>query len=52
MIDGVLNRDIAEALHITVKTVEFHRANIRDKIGVNTNVALFRLMLEKPNLNQ
>lgn len=52
MIDGVPNRDIAEALHITVKTVEFHRANIRDKIGVNTNVALFRLMLEKPNLNQ
>jgi len=52
MIDGKTNRDIAEKLHITVKTVEFHRANIRDKIGVNTNVALFRLMLEKPNLQQ
>jgi two-component system, LuxR family, response regulator FixJ len=52
MIDGMTNRNIADALHISIKTVEFHRANIREKIGVNTNVALFRLMLENPNRDQ
>jgi DNA-binding NarL/FixJ family response regulator len=33
---GSRNRDIARALHITIKTVEFHLANIFSKLGVSS----------------
>ncbi len=40
---GRQNRDIAEALSISVKTIEFHRANIRQKLGVGSLQELFSL---------
>jgi two-component system response regulator FixJ len=44
---GKQNREIAEALYISVKTVEFHRANIRKKLGVSSLPDLFRLVFGK-----
>lgn len=34
--DGHRNREIAEGLHIDVRTVESHRKNIREKLGIDT----------------
>lgn len=45
MIDGRQSREIADTLCISLKTVEFHRANIREKLGVSSLPELFRLML-------
>jgi len=44
LVKGKQNREIAEALFITVKTVEFHRANIREKLGVSSLPDLFRIV--------
>ena len=40
---GHQTRAIAEALFITVKTVEFHRGRIHQKLGVTSMAELFRL---------
>lgn len=48
MLNGKQNREIAALLCISVKTVEFHRANIREKFGVSTLPELFRLVLQRP----
>lgn len=45
MLDGKQNREIAATLCISVKTVEFHRANIREKLGVSSLPEMFRLVL-------
>lgn len=45
MISGKQNREIAATLCISVKTVEFHRANIREKLGVSSLPELFKLVL-------
>lgn len=42
---GQPTRDIAEQLRISVKTVEFHRARIREKMGVARLAQLFSLLL-------
>jgi FixJ family two-component response regulator len=44
---GKLSREIAEALCISLKTVEFHRANIREKLGVANTHELFMLLVAK-----
>ncbi|GAB4558948.1 MAG: response regulator transcription factor [Anaerolineae bacterium] len=43
---GYTNRQIAEALTISVRTVESHRANIRDKLGLHSRVDLVRYARE------
>lgn len=45
VLEAKSSRRIAEELFITVKTVEFHRANIMRKAGVRTSAQLFRLCL-------
>lgn len=47
VLQGRQTRDIAEALAISVKTVEFHRARIRDKLGVASLAELFKLFLPR-----
>ncbi|MBY0276424.1 response regulator transcription factor [Candidatus Binatia bacterium] len=38
--DGVGTRQIAERLHLSVKTVETHRARIKDKLGIKSGTEL------------
>ncbi|WP_334187313.1 response regulator transcription factor [Noviherbaspirillum sp.] len=45
VLEGRQTRVIAESLGVTVKTVEFHRSRIREKLGVNSLAELFRLFL-------
>ena len=40
--DGVGTRAISEQLHLSVKTVEVHRANIKGKLGLKTATELVR----------
>ena len=40
LIQGHYNKNIADSLGITQRTVEFHRANIFDKMGVSSAVEL------------
>lgn len=44
LLQGHYNKNIADHLGITQRTVEFHRANIFDKMGVSTAVELAHLM--------
>ena len=45
VLDGKPSRQIADELEISVKTVEFHRARIMQKLGVRTAAELFRRCL-------
>jgi FixJ family two-component response regulator len=45
VLDGKPSRQIAEELAISVKTVEFHRARIMQKLNVKTAAELFRRCL-------
>lgn len=45
IIAGRLNKQIADDLGISIKTVEAHRANIMEKLNVNTIADLLRLAL-------
>ena len=53
IIAGRLNKQIADDLGISIKTVEAHRANIMEKLNVNTVADLLRLALSnKPQQTQ
>lgn len=39
---GIGTRAIAEQLHLSIKTVEVHRANIKEKLGLKTATELIR----------
>jgi two-component system response regulator NreC len=43
---GYTNREIAESLPISVKTVETHRARIVEKLGLRSRAELVRFALE------
>ena len=45
VLEGKPNRQIADELRISLKTVEFHRARIMQKLGVRTAAELFRRCL-------
>ena len=45
VLDGKSSRVIGEELYISIKTVEFHRARIMQKLGVRSTAELFRLCL-------
>ena len=45
ILEGKPNRQIAEELDISLKTVEFHRARIMQKLGVRSAAELFRRCL-------
>lgn len=45
--EGYLNRQIADMLHISVKTVEKHRSNIMGKLDLHSTAALTSFAIEK-----
>ncbi|MCF8111031.1 MAG: response regulator transcription factor [Desulfobacteraceae bacterium] len=45
--EGYLNREIAEMLHISTKTVEKHRANIMNKLDLHSTAALTSFAIEQ-----
>jgi two-component system response regulator NreC len=42
---GLSNREIAESLVLSIKTVEAHRANLSRKLNVRSRAGLMRLAL-------
>lgn len=52
IVAGRLNKQIADDLNISIKTVEAHRANIMDKLEVTTVADLLKIALRKaPDLS-
>jgi DNA-binding NarL/FixJ family response regulator len=45
--EGLTSREIGEILHISDKTVERHRSNILDKLGLRDRVALTRYAIRR-----
>jgi len=43
---GHTNRQVAEMLHLSVRTVESHRANLMDKLGLSSPAQLVRYAIE------
>ena len=48
VIEGKLNKVMADELGISVKTVEFHRAKVMEKMGADSVAALVQLMMQYP----
>ena len=48
VIEGKLNKVIADELDISVKTVEFHRAKVMEKMGADSVAGLVQLMMQHP----
>lgn len=46
VVTGMLNKDIATKLEISIKTVEVHRSNVMDKMAVSSVADLVRMSLE------
>jgi two-component system response regulator NreC len=46
IVQGYTNRQIAEELCISTRTVEGHRSNLSDKLGLHTRVELVRYAKE------
>jgi len=47
IVQGYTNRQIGEELSISVRTVEGHRANLSDKLGIRSRVELVRYAREQ-----
>lgn len=45
LVDGCTNKGVGERLGISLKTVEAHRANLMDKLGVNRAASLLKLAI-------
>ena len=46
VVSGMINKDIAKQLEISIKTVEVHRSNVMDKMAVTSVTDLVRMSLE------
>jgi DNA-binding NarL/FixJ family response regulator len=47
IIEGRANKEIADILHLSIKTIEFHRARIMAKLGARTVADLTRIALQQ-----
>lgn len=49
--EGLLSKEIADRLNISVRTVETHKNNIFRKLGINTTAELMELLRGKAETN-
>ena len=49
LLEGKTTRQIAEALNVSNKTIEFHRARIREKLGATSQAHLLSLFIGAEN---
>lgn len=47
IVEGYTNAEIADQLHISVKTVESHRTNLLDKLNARNTASLVRISMER-----
>jgi DNA-binding NarL/FixJ family response regulator len=47
IVEGRGNKEIAEVLHLSIKTIEFHRARLMDKLGVHSVAELTKVALHQ-----
>lgn len=47
IVEGRANKEIADVLHVSIKTVEFHRARIMARLGVRTVAELTKVALQQ-----
>ena len=47
IVEGRANKEIADVLHVSIKTVEFHRARLMDKLGVRTVAELTKVAIQQ-----
>ena len=47
IVEGRANKEIADILHLSVKTIEFHRARIMKRLGVKTSAELTKVALQQ-----
>lgn len=48
---GLSNKEIAQALDISVRTVETHRQNVKNKLDIHTSAGLIKYALAKQLIN-
>ncbi len=47
IVEGRGNKEIADVLHLSIKTIEFHRARIMEKLGVRSVAELTKVALQQ-----
>jgi DNA-binding NarL/FixJ family response regulator len=47
IVEGRGNKEIADVLHLSIKTIEFHRSRLMDKLGVHTVAELTKVALQQ-----
>jgi len=47
IVEGRANKEIADIIHVSVKTVEFHRARIMAKVGAKTVAELAKMAVQR-----
>jgi DNA-binding NarL/FixJ family response regulator len=47
IVEGRANKEIADILHVSIKTIEFHRARIMAKLGVKSVAELTKVALQQ-----
>jgi DNA-binding NarL/FixJ family response regulator len=47
IVEGRANKEIADVLHLSIKTIEFHRARLMNKLGVHTVAELTKAAIQQ-----
>lgn len=47
IVEGRVNKEVADCLHVSLKTIEFHRARLMHKLGARTGAELAKVALQR-----